>query len=75
MYQNFRRGGFRTAGILSPTFVPAVHPIVCPDTTGFPSRSISTSEFGVTRKKRHVPCFDRSQSSAVMVASRAIIRS
>jgi len=54
---------------------PALHAIVCPDTTGFPSRSISTSESGVTRKNRHVPCFDRSQSSAVMALSRAMIRS
>lgn len=54
---------------------PADHTIVCPDTIRFPSRSISTSEFGVTRKNRHVPCFDRSQSSAVMAASRATSRS
>ncbi len=54
-----------------------VHASVCPDPgrSRFPSRSISTSEFDVTRKNRHVPCFDRSQSSAVMAASRAMTRS
>jgi len=52
-----------------------IHAIVCPDTIRLPSRSISTSASGMTRKNRHVPCLDRIQSSAVMAASRAMSRS
>ncbi len=73
MYRNFRRG-FQDCGKPFPqTVFSLVHASVCPDTTGFPSRSIPTSESGVTRKNSYVPCFNRSQS--VMAASRAMIRS
>jgi len=56
---------------------PVTHTTVDPDpgTSRLPPRSISTSEFGVTRKNRHVPCLDRSHSSAVMATSPAISRS
>ena len=59
----------------SPTRAPVVYETVCLDTSRFPAQSISTSEFGVTRKNRQVPCLDRSQSSAAIEASRAISRS
>ena len=70
-----RRGDQEGADPPSVAAIPAPYATVCPDTIRFPSRSISTSEFGVTRKNRHVPCFDRSQSSAVMAASLAMSRS
>ena len=46
----------------------------CTEFKSFPPRSIPASKSGVTRKNRHVPCFDRNQSPAVMAASRAMIR-
>ena len=75
MYQNFCRCPQDRAKPFSPAAILFVHARTCPDTSRSPPRSISTSESGVTRKNRHVPCFDRSQSSAVMALSRAMIRS
>jgi len=53
-------GSYEGADPPSPMTAPPTYETVCPDSNRFPSRSISTSEFGVTRKNRHVPCFDRS---------------
>jgi hypothetical protein len=69
--RNFQEGDT----LPSLTGVPVTYATVCPDTSRFPSRSISTRESGLTRKNRYVPYFDRSQIPAVMAVSRAIIRS
>jgi len=45
-----------------------------PGTSRFPSRSISTSAFGVTRKNRHVLCRDRIHCPIMSAVSRANAR-
>jgi len=53
----------------------STHPLFAPVPSKFPSRSISASESGVTRKNRQLPCFDRIQSSAQPAIALAISRS
>lgn len=55
-------------------FSALLTPGVWHENSRFPSRSVSTNESGITRKKRQVPWLDLSQSSALITASRAMIR-